>query len=113
MLSSEGSHFMRSSSDGFPTMHAPGNPAARWNSSKATRRAVRRAAALADEMKMHSFRVHVDGTVTYTLFNENLLKAKPEAKVKPARGEANDSQVRERRQRGSSAATRALPRTTN
>ena len=86
---------MRSSSDGFPTMHAPGNPAARWNSSKATRRAVRRAAALADEMKMHSFRVHVDGTVTYTLFNENLLKAKPEAKVKPARGEANDSQVRE------------------
>ena len=104
---------MRSSSDGLPTMHAPGDPAARWNSSKATRRAVRRAAALADELKMHSFRVHVDGTVTYTLFKENLLKAKALDKDKPAKGKATDSQTREPTKRQQRSTARAAAHRAN
>ena len=65
------------------------------NWSKATRRATRRTAALANELNMHSFRIHIDGTVTWTLFHKHLGKAKPAAMDKPDAGKAMDSQMRE------------------
>ena len=79
----------------LPTTRAPGNPMARPKWSKATRRATRRTAALANELNMHSFRIHIDGTVTWTLFHEHLGKAKPAAMDKPDVGKAMDSQMRE------------------
>ena len=96
---------MGSSSVGLPTTRVPGEPATRWYLSKATRRATRRTAALANELNMHSFRIHVDGTVTWTPRRENLAQAKLKAKVKPAKGEATDPQMREpsNRQRRSNA----------
>ena len=42
-------------------------PARRPLLTRAARRDIRRASALANELKVHSFRVHVDGTVTWTL----------------------------------------------
>ena len=78
-------HAMASAS-GYPTARVPGNPATRWALSKVTRRAVWRTAALTDELKMHSFRIHVDGTVTWTLRHE---------RDAPARKPATDSQNRE------------------
>ena len=47
-----------------------------------------RTAVLADELDVHSYRIHVDGTVTWTRKHEKLMQAKPTAKVKPAAGEA-------------------------
>ena len=68
---------MGSSSVGLATTRASGNSAARWNLSRATRRAVRRAAALAADLSMHSFRLHTDGSVTW-----NLWHPKPEVQPK-------------------------------
>ena len=86
---------MGAPSDGFSPKRAPGAAGARPIMSKATRRATRRTAALANELNMHSFRIHVDGTVTWTLLHENLVQAKPEAKDKPAMGEAMGSRKHE------------------
>ena len=46
---------------------APGQPAPRTKLSKGVRRDIRRAAALANELNLHSFRTHVDGSITWTL----------------------------------------------
>ena len=86
---------MGAPSEGFSPKRAPGAAGARPISSKATRRATRRTAALANELNMHSFRIHVDGTVTWTLLHKNLVQAKPEAKDKPAMGEAMGSRKHE------------------
>ena len=45
------------------------NSASRPILSRGTRRDIRRAAALANELNMHSFRLHKDGTMTFTLFH--------------------------------------------
>lgn len=44
---------------------APGAPASRLIWSRATRRDVRRHTAQASELNLHSFRVHIDGSVTW------------------------------------------------
>ena len=44
---------------------APGAPASRLIWSRATRRDVRRHTAQASELNLHSFRVHIDGRVTW------------------------------------------------
>ena len=86
-------------SSGIPTTRVAGEPAARWIWSKATRRATRRAAALADELNVHSFRVHIDGTVTWTRMHEKLAQAKPRGKAKPAQGKETSSTKREQSER--------------
>jgi hypothetical protein len=59
----------------------PGTPASRPVWSRAAYRDVRRHAAHASEMKMHSFRVHLDGTVTWTLQHDSVQdRPKPESK---------------------------------
>ena len=52
-------------------------PARRPLLTRAARRDIRRASALADEMNMHSFRIHVDGTVTWTLRHETSKDSVP------------------------------------
>ena len=82
-------------SSGIPTTCVPGEPAPRWRWSKATRRATRRAAALADELNVHSFRVHTDGTVTWTRMHVKPAQAKHRAKVNPTLSKATGSTIRE------------------
>ena len=53
---------------------------------RAARRDIRRAGALANEMQMHSFRVHVDGTVTWTLRHEISKESVP-AKLDESKAE--------------------------
>ena len=73
-------------------MRAPGVTSARPNLSKTMRRAIRSTAKLANELSMHSFRVHTDGTVTWTLKHENLVQPRPDPN---STGKATDSQTRE------------------
>ena len=53
--------------------------------SRAARREIRRAAALAHELHMHAFRVHADGSITWTLCHEMVSTTKAQAKVVEAR----------------------------
>ena len=56
-------------------------PAARPNLSRAARRGIRQAAAIARKEDFHSFRIHTDGTVTWTLMHSK-PESKPESKDK-------------------------------
>ena len=79
-----------------PSPRAPTNRAAvtraRQYLSKAARRAIRRAAALADELNFYSFRVHDDGTISWTLWHQGTqvareaqpLEAEPTARTEPS-----------------------------
>ena len=62
-----------------PTTASRLTPARRPILSRAVRRGIRQAAALADELHMHSFRVHGDGTITWTFKHEKTMQ-KPEHK---------------------------------
>ena len=55
---------------------APGQPAPRPKLSKGARRDIRRASALANELNMHSFRTHVDGSITWTLKHAKTAQAR-------------------------------------
>ena len=52
-------------------------PARRPLLTRAARRDIRHASALANELKCHSFRVHVDGTITWTLWHEASKESLP------------------------------------
>ena len=80
-------------------MRAPGNPDARWNSSKATRRAVRRAAALAAELSTHSFRLHNDGSVTWNLGHPTPEKQPKQTSEGAARSVSSEPKKRQLRSR--------------
>ena len=58
------------------TPRSSGMPTRRPNLSRAARRDVRRAATLAKEIGFHSFRVHDDGTISWTLWRD-LRQDKP------------------------------------
>ena len=68
---------------------------------KRARRATRRAAAFAKEQDFHSFRVYVDGSVTYTLRHDK-LPTKPKSKH-----EGSDTANRELSQRKTRSRDRA------
>ena len=51
----------------------------RPNLSRAARRDLRRVAVLADELNVHSYRIHADGSITWTRWHD-LKPAKPESK---------------------------------
>ena len=67
------------------------SPAWRPNLSRAARRGIRQAAAIARKEDFHSFRVHADNTVTWTIRHEKPVPGKP----KPDGGEGGDSRERE------------------
>ena len=71
------------------TLRPAGSPAGRPNLSRATRRDVRRAAALANELNFFSFTVHPDGAITWILRHQgiSMAKPKPEGKGEPAASE--------------------------
>ena len=71
------------------------SPAWRPNFGRAARRGIRQAAAIARKEEFHSFRVHADGTVTWTIRHERPEPGKP----KPTGGEGGDSRKREPSQR--------------
>ena len=75
--------------------------------SRATRRVIRQAATLADEMKMHSFRVHSDGSITWTRRLEN-QPSQPEPPSKGARSQPSELSTRQQRSRDRGIAHRAL-----
>ena len=58
---------MKKASNASSQTCAPGQPAPRPKMSKGARRDIRRAAALANELNLHSFRTHIDGSITWTL----------------------------------------------
>ena len=72
---------MKKASNASSQTRAPGQPAPRPKLSKGARRDIRRASALANELNMHSFRIHVDGSITWTIQHAKL--ALPQA---PATG---------------------------
>ena len=88
-----------------PSMRAPENRAAatrtRQYLSKAARLAVRRAAALADELNFYSFRVHDDGTISWTLRHQGIQAAR---EPQPKEGEATATQPSERKLRSNARA---------
>ena len=52
-------------------LRPPGSPEGRPNLSRAARRDIRRAAALANEVNMHSFTIHRDGSITWTPWRQS------------------------------------------
>ena len=62
---------MRSASDAAAKASAPDFRGRPVNLSRAARRGVRQAAQLADEMNLHSFRTHADGSVTWVRWREH------------------------------------------
>ena len=64
------------------TLRPAGSPAGRPNLSRATRRDVRRAAALANELNFFSFTVHPDGAITWILRHQGISMAKPKPEGK-------------------------------
>ena len=71
---------------------------------RAARRDIRRAGALANEMHMHSFRVHVDGTVTWTLRHEISKESVP-AKLDESKAEDSKHEPSLRKQRSAQRAS--------
>ena len=71
---------------------------------RAARRDIRRAGALANEMQMHSFRVHVDGTVTWTLRHEISKESVP-AKLDESKAEDSKHELSLRKQRSAQRAS--------
>ena len=61
--------------------HVSRTPVLRPNLSRAARRDIRQAAAVARKEDFHSFRIHTDGTVTWTLMHSK-PESKPESKDK-------------------------------
>ena len=70
---------MKKASNASSQTRAPGQPAPRPKLSKGARRDIRRASALANELNMHSFRTHVDGSITWTL--KHAKTAQPKARA--------------------------------
>ena len=68
---------MRPSSGAATTARTSGFPTTRPNLSRAARRDVRRAAALANEANIYSFTIHCDGAVTWIPWREDLQRTKP------------------------------------
>ena len=65
-------------------------PTPRQNLTRAARRDVRRAAALAKELNFHSFHIHTDGSTTWTLHHPRVVSPMAEGTDKPRvqRGES-------------------------
>ena len=83
---------MRSASSAAATESAPGYRGRPVNFGRATRRAIRQAAQLADETNSHSFRLHADGSVTFVRWRANPPPQAPqrnscEAKERQKNGE--------------------------
>ena len=73
------------------------------------RRATRRAAKLAEEQRMHSFRIHVDGSVTWTLRHDHLPgKPKPTGKGSTGSTSGEPASQRQLRSRTHAIAHREL-----
>ena len=88
------------------TLRPAGSPAGRPNLSRATRRDVRRAAALANELNFFSFTVHPDGAITWILRHQgiSMAKPKPEGKGEPAASEEPSARTRRSRARAAAHA---------
>ena len=88
------------------TLRPAGSPAGRPNWSRATRRDVRRAAALANELNFFSFTVHPDGAITWILRHQgiSMAKPKPEGKGEPAALEEPSARTRRSRARAAAHA---------
>ena len=71
---------------------------------RAARRDIRRASALANELKAHSFRVHVDGTITWTLRHEDPKKSVP-AKLNTSEADVSKTETSMRKQKSTQRAT--------
>ena len=79
------------------------SPAWRPNLGRTARRGIRQAAAIARKEEFHSFRVHADNTVTWTLRHEKPMPGKP----KQHDGEGGDSRKREPSKRALRSRARA------
>ena len=88
------------------TLRPAGSPAGRPNWSRATRRDVRRAAALANELNFFSFTVHPDGAITWILRHQgiSMAKPKPEGRGEPAASEEPSARTRRSRARAAAHA---------
>ena len=64
-------HIMQQGSAAVTNASAPEIRGRRMGLSRAARRGVRQAAQLANELNLHSFRIHVDGTVTWVRWRED------------------------------------------
>ena len=96
---------MRHTSRDATTSRTPGTPALRPNLSRATRRDIRHAAALADELKLHSFRRHVDGTFTWTCWHgAEPAQPKPQGKGRDKPHESGGESQRKLRSRARATA---------
>ena len=80
-----------------------GKPVGRPNFGRAARRATRRATRLADELNMHAFRIHVDGSVTWTPRCAHQASGQPKP---PGEGSAREKkrEPSKRKQRGTNRA---------
>ena len=57
-------------------------PTTRCALTRNMRRAIRQAAVIAVENEFHAFRVHTDGSITFTLKHEKAVPSNPEPKSK-------------------------------
>jgi hypothetical protein len=81
---------MSSSRSARPSPTSPRTlPAVRPNFSRATRRAIRQAAQLANELNMYSFRVHVDGSTTWVPNRRDPPAQPPQKKCEDKAGQHN------------------------
>ena len=84
-----------------------GNRNGRPNLGRAARRGIRQAARLANELNLHSFRIHVDGSVTWIRKLEN-PPSQPESRDEGARSQPSEQSKRKQRGRERAIAHHAL-----
>jgi len=73
---------MRADVDRIAASRASAAPTTRCALTRNMRRAIRQAAVIAVENEFHAFRVHTDGSITFTLKHEKAVLSNPEPKSK-------------------------------